>query len=98
MKKILTKPETIKQKEYVSDVICDFCEKDVEHCQNSWGADQIKLEANIGSVYPECDSRTLYILDVCSECFLEKIKPTIESLYKVNFREIDSGERYIKHE
>ena len=98
MKEIKIQPETIKQKEYVSKVVCDFCSNDIEDCQGSWDSDVIKIEANIGAVYPESDCRTLYIIDVCSKCFMHKIKPTLEEKYKVSFREISSDERYEKHE
>lgn len=96
MKEIKTREAHVEQKEYVDKIICDICERE---CKNgNWEINEIKIQANIGEVYPEADCRTFYIIDCCKNCFLEKLKPLVEKGLNCNFREINSDERYSKNE
>jgi len=97
MKKIKTIEKHVENKEVVEDIICDLCGQSVHKCEDSWDSNNIKIEAAIGSIYPEGDFRQLYITDVCGNCFLNKVKPTLEQI-GIKFRELDSEERYSKHE
>lgn len=96
MKEIKTKEATVEQREYVSKVVCDICKQE---CKNgAWEYNDIKVEASIGSVYPECDTRTTYIIDVCKDCFLNKVITVLEKELKCTFREISTEDRRSLHE
>ncbi len=95
MKKIKTKKEFI-NKTFVDEIICDLCKNKIEN--ENYDNDEVIVEARIGQVYPEGDFRDLYIIDVCSGCFLDKLQPLIERKFKTKFREIDNENRYSKHE
>ena len=97
MKIIKTIEEHVKKKEVVERVECDLCNKDVNHCKDSWDLNDITIEANLGSLYPEADCRTLYITDICAECFTDRIMPKLKEI-GIKFREISSDERYELHE
>lgn len=74
---------------------CDFCQRDVtEVPKSSWDYSRIKIDAKIGSSYPECDSRQGYRLDCCIECFAEKLKPAVEAL-GVAWHEYSPEDMYI---
>lgn len=66
---------------------CDVCGKEMKH-----NYDEVEIEARIGDNFPECDCRDGYALDVCAECFLEKVKPCLEESLGVEFQEFDSEE------
>jgi len=91
MKIIKTKPETVKEKKYVEKIICDICKQEIT--DGNWECNDIKVEANIGNVWPEGDCRTLYLIDVCQNCFEDKLIPLIENTFDTKFREISSDER-----
>lgn len=63
--------------------VCDICGKKI--INRGYDADEINIEGLIGSCYPEGDCRTGYRLDICSDCFLDKIKPLIEQAYGIEF-------------
>ena len=96
MKEIKIIEAHIEKKEYVDRKICDICKEPIRN--GSWENSEVKLEATIGEVYPETDCRNLYIIDVCQNCFLDKLKPAIEEKFNLKFREIDNEERYRLHE
>lgn len=97
MKKLKKINKTIEETTVVEKVICDICKKEC-HSNSVYEASKIQIEAQIGEVYPEGDSRTLYIIDVCKDCFLDKIKPLIEENLGIKFRTLDSEDRFSKHE
>lgn len=97
MKIIKTIKQHVKEKAIVEKVECDLCNKDVQHCRDTWESNQIIIEANLGSVYPEADCRTLYITDICAKCFIDRVMPSLQEI-GVKFREISSEERHSLHE
>jgi hypothetical protein len=92
MKVIRIIPEHIKQREVVDNIKCDICNEKIVD-RTGWSLNEIKINALIGDVYPECDTRTGYIIDCCEGCFLDKIKPLIEKTFNIKFREVDSDEK-----
>lgn len=65
--------------------ILDYCTCDI--CKSTFNYDYIKdfsyLQTNIslisGKVYPECDTRVKKFVDICQECFEDKLIPWLES-------------------
>lgn len=70
--------------------ICDICKKEI--LVRLFEKKDVDISATIGASYPEGDSATTYELDVCAECFQEKVKPLIESTFDVSFNERDSDD------
>jgi hypothetical protein len=97
MKILKTIPETVRQKTVVDKVICDICKNSIEP-ESNYDYSEVNIEAVLGSAYPDSDCRTLYIIDVCPNCFMNKVKPLIEKEYGIEFREIDNEDRYLKFE
>lgn len=65
--------------------VCDICKKEI--VVHLFEKKDVKIRATIGETYPEGDSATTYELEVCSECFQEKVKPLIEATFGVSFNE-----------
>ncbi len=84
-KKIVKTAEVIETHNY-----CDFCNQDLDR-QKSFQQNSATIEMYEGIYYPEADCRTVTYLDVCTECFKEKIIPAVESL-KIKFRERDADD------
>jgi len=89
-------PEKIKSQYKQVGKICDICSTyaffdnwDTKSGNNS----EITIEALIGNSYPEADTRNGYAVDICPECFADKVKPAIEAL-GVKFKEFDAEDRY----
>ena len=59
-------------------VSCDGCGIRVDK-QPVYRDDEVTIEARIGDVYPEGDQRTVYELDLCGQCFLEKALPALRA-------------------
>jgi hypothetical protein len=69
--------------------ICDICRKEIIEA-DYYDKSEINIEGKIGSYYPDSgDCRTGYRLDVCPECFENKVKPLIEKTFRVKFTEYD---------
>lgn len=81
-KKVLKHVE-VKESYEETKTTCDFCGRDLQEVSrksSSYDYSRIKIDAKIGSSYPEGDSRQGYRLDVCIECFETKLKPGVEAL------------------
>lgn len=89
--------EVIKERWIATKTFCDLCERDVDEVSRkvngSYDYTRIKLEARIGSSYPEGDSRKGFRLDTCVECFELKIKPATEAL-GIKWHEFDVEDAY----
>jgi len=79
-KRVQTKPEYEWKVIYA---LCDICQKMYYPAADP---SEVKIQACIGDVYPDCDLRIAYILDCCPECFL-RIKSLIELNFKCKFWE-----------
>lgn len=76
--------------------LCDFCHRNVELVSgSSFDATEITLDAKIGPIYPEGDTRTGYRIDCCEDCFEQKVKVAVESL-GVKWHEYSADESYVR--
>lgn len=66
-------------------VACDLCGKNVDGGRGFYDQSDVEIQAAIGKVYPEGDSRERTWIDCCPACFEEKVMPAIEAL-GVKFR------------
>lgn len=72
-----------------SRTLCDFCHKDIKKV-NKGNNTEIILDAKIGNHWgTDGDARTGYVLDICEECFEDKLKPAIEKEFSVSWRQYD---------
>lgn len=83
MKEIVNNPEKeiVKQKYSVTSTTCDVCKKKIEN--DSYDYSDTTIAFKIGMIYPEGDFRTVYYLDICQDCFKEKL------LEVLPFKEVD---------
>lgn len=76
--------------------LCDLCRRNVESVSSSsYDNTEITIEARIGSIYPEGDTREGYRLDCCEECFISKVKPAVEGL-GIKWHEFASEDAYVR--
>lgn len=78
----------IKEEVVIDKTFCDICKKEIKN--GSWEQTEIRIEAIIGYIYPEVDTRTGCRIDCCKECWLNKIRPLIEKEFGVSFFEFDN--------
>lgn len=86
MKKLKKIKETIKEHYKIDKEYCDICEKEYRH---GYGYDcsGTTLKVKVGDSWPEGDMRDTYELDLCVDCFLDKVKPLIEEEFNCEFLE-----------
>ncbi len=72
-------PAHIEEKVICSKTTCDGCCKNIDN-NNCYEVNDVTIEARIGDTFPECDSSSLYELDCCGECFLNKIIPALKKI------------------
>ena len=90
MKEIKEKEAHVKKYKYISKTICDICKRDIDDVlEDNYDRSTVAIGAKLGSVYPEGDFRTGYIIDCCSECFENKVMPLLIGELNVEFREYD---------
>lgn len=65
---------------------CDICGADVR-TPKGFDFSEANITASIGAIYPEGAFQTHYTLDLCKDCFIDKVKPLIESTFNVEFHE-----------
>lgn len=78
-------------------IVCDFCNRELNQVSQQadrYDYSRIKLDAKIGSNYPEGDYRKGYVIDCCVDCFFSKVKPAIEAL-GVEWHEYDVEDMYV---
>lgn len=69
--------------------LCDFCGMDLD---DDDGVQYATVCATVGEVpYPEVDNRERYEIDVCGDCFVNKIVPTLEREYGIKFQVKELG-------
>ncbi len=64
---------------------CDFCSKVIKE-REDYEIKEASISCRRGTRYPEGGSSVTKIVDVCADCFDEKVIPVIEGL-GVKFRE-----------
>ena len=65
-------------KTVVSRVTCDLCGKRVE-TQDRYEIDEVTISHKTGSSYPEGGSGEIASVDMCSDCFNEKLVPWLKT-------------------
>ena len=73
--------KTVQAYETTSRCVCDFCGTDYDP-EGIGGYDRssVTLEAELGEVYPETDTRTVTGFDCCVPCWEAKVRPALEAL------------------
>lgn len=72
----------------VSRVVCDLCQQPVDR-ESGWDHSEVTIEASLGAIYPETDTRTTKRADCCVGCWEEKVVPALEAL-GMKFREFQN--------
>lgn len=85
MKKTIMVERPATQVEH-STYICDFCKEEIpQEPQNGYGS---SVDTTIQISYSHWGEGGEYLLvDICEECFLEKLVPLLENDFGVKFRE-----------
>ena len=72
-------PET--KKDSLSHTTCDICGGSDESIKDNCDFDNVEIEYNdVDHSYPECGSGTKYTYDICEECFVSKVIPSMLEL------------------
>ena len=86
MRKYITKPKTIEQRQVLDEISCDLCGKtgkDEAWESSVWEVAESEIEIEVrykyGSSYPEGGSGKKYNVDICPDCFKTKLIPWLES-------------------
>jgi len=86
MRKYITKQATVEERLVLDEVACDLCGKvgkDGDWETSAWGVAESEIEIEVrykdGSSYPEGGSGQKYNVDICPDCFREKLIPWLES-------------------
>jgi hypothetical protein len=77
-----------KEVEVIDKYTCDICECDMTD-KEPYNSTETTIEAKIGNFFPEGDFRKKYSIDVCGNCFEDRIIPLIESKFKIKFNQSD---------
>lgn len=65
---------------------CDVCNKDIKR-KDAFDASITTVEAKIGEVYPEGSFRKIYSIDICPDCFEDKLIPLVTTVLAVEWNE-----------
>ena len=90
MEKIIeiTIPEKIVDK---SIYYCDICGIDLKkQSPNGYQYDEAELYYAEGYIYPDCDAREFFRIDICMNCMKNKVIPLIEKEFGIEAREYDA--------
>jgi hypothetical protein len=88
---VKTYKEVIKKVLEIDEYKCDICDADMKNKIDYFQFNEITIEAKIGYCFPEGDSRTKYSIDVCADCFVDKVIPLFKEELGVDFREEECG-------
>jgi hypothetical protein len=91
MGKVYKKVEAHIKERIDYDTYCDICGCEL---YDDGTQTEVNMEAKIGDSYPDCDCRVLHMVDICGGCFIEKIKPLIETTFNIKFQVMDNDERF----
>jgi len=84
---MITRKKVTKEIDVQDKEICDICKKEIRNVNDD--ESDIEITARIGDRCNGEDYRIGYRLDVCKNCFLDKVKPLLESTFNVEFTEYD---------
>jgi uncharacterized protein (DUF2225 family) len=86
MRKYTKKPRVIEEREVLSEVSCDLCGKVGRYGDwesSNWEVAESEIEIEVrykdGASYPDGGSGQKYNVDICPECFKDKLIPWLES-------------------
>jgi hypothetical protein len=82
--KIVTYKE-VTQRVTDKTTICDFCQKEIRRISH-FDRSSATIEVESGEVYPEGGTIYKYVVDICTDCFIDRVKPWVES-QGIEFRE-----------
>lgn len=72
---------------------CDSCGKEIDDGPGLYDLNEVAIEAKIGAFYPSSDVRTIYEIDVCADCFTEKLLPLMRAnSFPVRERDAEIGD------
>ena len=80
-KKLVEVPAKTEEREVA--VICDSCSKEStqrEGWAGGYNIDEITISRNTGSSYPEGGSGEKFVVDLCPDCFKDKLLPALNAL------------------
>lgn len=65
---------------------CDICCKDIRN-KGYYDCDSAEIDVHIGPIYPGGDAcQEHYFLEMCTDCFLNRVKPLFEQELNVKFQ------------
>ena len=75
-KKIVIVPE--RQENKIVKVTCDLCKSEIK-ATGCYEVDEVTIEWDIGSHYPEGRFIERHSIDMCGDCFKSKLTPWLDS-------------------
>lgn len=88
--------ETVEEHYEMTRIVCDLCKCDIRK-KNKGGSTEITLDAKIGNHWgTDGDAREGYYLDVCEECFKDKVMPALENLEGVKWHEYNCDDQSLR--
>jgi hypothetical protein len=65
------------EKEVLDKVVCDLCGKKI--VQGSYDVDEVTIQRRTGVAFPDSHSGEILSVDMCGECFENKLLPWLRS-------------------
>lgn len=83
MRRYETRIEKV-ERTFLVSVTCDLCGRDALRKNGAWGthaydATEVEVSLREGESYPEGGGGTIYEIDLCPECFKERLIPWLRS-------------------
>ena len=73
----------VTREEFERHTFCDVCKEPIKEKDD----DEVEIIARIGNIWPENDSRSVRMIDCCTTCFKNKVRPLLETSLGVSFHE-----------
>lgn len=83
-----TRTEPAREVTYVIKTTCDLCGDIIKNQYSSFDKDEVTIQREIGSNYPEGGWGTYYEVDMCTKCWETKFVKWLEE-QKVSLNERD---------
>ena len=74
-----TVERVIEKHEEISRTVCDFCNEDITP-NGACDGNEVNIEAKLGDVYADADTRVVELFDCCPGCWRKKVLPALETL------------------
>lgn len=72
--------EHVVEHEVTTRTTCDACGRELASEGGIFTRNEVTIEAQIGDVFPEGDSRVIYETDICGACFTDKVLPALAAI------------------